>query len=542
MSLAPSATPDATPVAPGPRAGSDSTISRYAVDPLLLQRLSRLVVAGPRAERHTSVTPMTGAALASLPQSTPADVQTAIEQGRAAQRPWARLPLAHRAQVLLRFHDLVLANQRTLMDLIQLESGKARIDAFEEVASIAISARHYARRAADYLGERHLSGAIPVLSRTQVVRRPIGVVGIVSPWNFPLTLPIGDTLPALMAGNAVVLRPDRETSLTALYAAWLLHEAGLPDGVLQVVVGNGATVGQAVVDTADYVAYTGSTPTGRRVGAAAAARLVGFSLELGGKNSLYIRPDANLSKAIEGVRRAAFGSAGQLCMHGERLILHERVADEFLAGFLPRVRAMRLGPALEFGFDMGSLLSQAQLDRVDGHVQDAVAHGARVLVGGRARPDLGPFFYEPTVLDGVTDGMACRDEETFGPVLSVYRVASDAEAVALANDTAYGLHAGIWTRDVAAGRRIAAQISTGTVSINEGHAASWGSMGSPLGGMKQSGLGRRHGPEGMTKYTEVQSITAQHLITLGPQLGLRDRQFAGVFSVGLKALKAWGIR
>lgn len=528
--------------ATSPPAPLRDELGEYAVSPALVAALSRMVVAGPRATRHTSHTPMSGAPLAEVPESSVADVAMAIDQGRAAQRSWARRPIAVRAQVMLRLHDLVLQHQGTLLDLIQLESGKARAHAFEEIADVAITARYYARTAADHLATRHTLGALLALSRTETVRHPHGVVGIVSPWNFPLSLPITDTIPALMAGNAVVLRPDSQTALSALYGAMLLRDAGLPDGVLQVVVGAGATIGQAVVDRADYVSYTGSTETGRRVGESAASRLVGCSLELGGKNSLYVRPDADLAVAVEGVRRATYASGGQLCMHGERLLLHEAIADEFLARFLPSVEAMRVGTALEFGFEMGSLLSQRQLDRVDGHVRDAVERGARVLAGGRPLPEIGPFCYAPTVLDGVTPDMACRDEETFGPVLAVYRVASDEEAVRLANDTAYGLHAGIWSRDVPGARAVARRIRTGTVSINEGYAASWSSLGSPMGGMKQSGLGRRHGAEGILKYTESQSITAQHLVTFGPQFGLSDKQFAGLFTVGLKALKALGAK
>ena len=534
MSAAPDRITDSTPRALDP--------SPYAVSAALVTALSRIVVAGPRAQRHTSVTPMTGQPLADLPQSTEADVARAVDQARAAQRAWARRPIAHRAHVMLRLHDLVLEHRNTLLDLIQLESGKARSHAFEEVADVAITARYYARTAPVHLAPRHTLGALLALSRTETERLPHGVVGIVSPWNFPLSLPITDTIPALMAGNAVVLRPDRETSLSALYGAMLLREAGLPDGVLQVVVGAGATIGQAVVDLTDYVSYTGSTETGRRVGQAAAARLVGCSLELGGKNSLYVRADADLDVAVEGVRRASFASGGQLCMHGERLLLHESIADEFLARFIPSVAAMRVGTALEFGVDMGSLLSQAQLDRVDAHVRDAVAHGARVLTGGRALPEVGPFCYAPTVLEGVTPAMLCRDEETFGPVLAVYRVSSDEAAIALANDTAYGLHAGIGSRDVRSARAVARLIRTGTVSINEGYAASWSSLDSPMGGMKASGVGRRHGPEGITKYTEAQSVTAQYLIRFGPQFGLSDEQFADLFTHGLKVLKAVGAK
>lgn len=498
--------------------------------------LSRLVVSQGAARRLTRA-PATGAPLAEVPASTPDDVAAAAGAARAAQPAWARTPLADRARVLLRFHDLVLDRQSEVLDLIQLENGKARASAYEEVADVALVARHYARRAAHYLAPQRVRGLVPGLTGARVLRHPVGVVGVISPFNYPLTLSVGDALPALVAGNAVVLKPDPQTTLTALWSAALLTEAGLPDGVLQVVSGAGE-VGSGLVDVVDHVVFTGSTATGRLVGAAAGRRLIGATLELGGLNALYVADDADLAVAAEGAVRACFSSTGQLCVSMERLVVHEAIADAFLAELLPLVRALRLGAALDYSADVGSLTSPAQLDRVRGHVEDSVAQGARVLAGGRHRPDVGPLFYEPTVLDDVPPDAPVVTEETFGPVVMVTRVRDDEHAVAVVNGTDLGLNASVWSRDVARARRVAQRLEVGSVGINDGYAAAWGSTAAPIGGAKDSGVGRRHGAEGIWATTRTQTVVVQRGAHLGLGLGRLyarpPEQWTGLFTTGLR--------
>ncbi|MDQ0685771.1 succinate-semialdehyde dehydrogenase/glutarate-semialdehyde dehydrogenase [Streptomyces achromogenes] len=521
------------PVPTGVRTAAD------VVTPELVAQLTKGVTGSGRTANHT---PFTGEKLADLPESTPEDVLKAYEAARAAQAVWAQTPVRERAAVLLRFHDLVLERQAEVLDLIQLETGKARLHAHEEVQAVAVAARHYGRKAPSYLRPKRHAGAMPTLTKVTELRHPRGVVGQIAPWNYPLELSVGDALPAFVAGNAVVMKPDTETCLTALWARDLLVEAGLPADVFQVVLGEGPVVGPEVVRHADYVSFTGSTRTGREVAQGAAARLIGVSLELGGKNAMLVLEDADIEKAAAGAVRACFSSAGQLCISIERLYVHESIADAFVERFAARTRAMRLGTSLAYGADMGSLVGERQLETVTRHVEEAVAKGATVVAGGVARPDVGPYFFEPTILDGVTEPMSVCTEETFGPVVSIYRFKTDDEAIEHANSTPYGLNSSVWTKDGRRGREVAARVRAGTVNINEGYAAAYGSVQSPMGGMKDSGLGRRHGSDGILKYTEAQTVAQQRLLPMAPALGMDDEKYAAFMSTSLKVMKALRLR
>ncbi|HEY4993800.1 MAG TPA: succinic semialdehyde dehydrogenase [Nakamurella sp.] len=505
-------------------------------------RLLRHAVVGPAAERATTVAPFTGRPAASLPLSTQDDVEAAFATARSAQRAWALRSPRQRARVLLRFHDLLLDRRAEGLDIAQIETGKARRDAFEELLDCALNARHYGRVGPGLLAPDRRLGVFLALTRTVEHHHPKGVVGVIAPWNYPITLAVSDALPALLAGNAVVLRPDSQTTVTALWVVDLLYRAGLPDGLLPVVIGAGATVGAWVIDRADYVMFTGSTRVGRGVGARCGERLIGCSLELGGKNALVVRADADIVRAAAIAERACFANSGQLCVGTERLYVHEAIADEFLAAFLARVGRLRPLPRVGWGAGLGSLISARQRDAVLRHIDDAVAKGAELLAGGYALPAVGPFYVAPTVLRGVTpDMLVCRDE-TFGPVVSVYTFGTDDEAVAMANDSEFGLNASVLTGDTRAGRAMAVRIQAGTVNVNEAYGSTWGSTAAPMGGMKASGLGRRHGVEGLLKYTESQTVSVQLVQGFGAPLRRTDEQWASILTAGARVLKRLGVR
>jgi len=420
--------------------------------------------------------------------------------------------------------------------------GKARFSAWQEILQVANIARHYARVGEKYLAPKSVRGAIPGLTKVAETRVPKGVVGIISPWNYPFYLGVGDAIPALLAGNGVVSKADSQTALTLLFARELMGRAGLPTDLWQIVVGRGSVIGTALIDEVDYIGFTGSTATGRIVGEQAGRRLIGASLELGGKNPLIVRQDADLTKAAEGCVASSFANTGQMCIHTERVLVHAEVYDAFKAALVKATEALRLGQTYDYTVDIGSLASEAQLDTVVDHVENARAHGATVLTGGRARPDLGPLVYEPTVLEGVDESMTVCAEETFGPVISLYPFSTDAEAIELANRGSYGLSASIWTKDTHQARLMAAVIRSGSVNINDGAAAAAGSIEAPMGGMGDSGLGRRHGAEGIRKYTEAQTVAEQRGMALGPPASMAVEKFVAMTNGQLKLLRKLRVR
>jgi len=492
----------------------------------LAKLASHITLAPEPHEEIAECAPFTGAELGRIPAGREGDVELAVSRARAAKPAWAARSFADRGRIFLRFHDLVLERQNEGLDLIQLETGKARRHAFEEILDTAIVARYYARHSRRLLRPRRRKGALPALTKTWEFHTPVGVVGFIVPWNFPLSLAITDAVPALMAGNSAVLKPDQRTSFTALWAVDLLREAGLPADVFAVVTGEGPVLGPALGARVDHLMFTGSTRTGRLVARQAAERLIGCSLELGGKNPMIVLADADLEAAVEGAIRGCFVAAGQVCVSIERLYVHQSRWEAFLDRFVERTRGLQLGAARDYTVEMGSLTSERQLHTVEAHVQDALEKGATLLAGGRRRPDLGPLFYEPTILTNVGANMKLYAEETFGPVVSVYPFATEAEAVERANATTYGLSSSIWTRDTARGMRLARQIRAGSVNINEAYAATWGSVDSPIGGMKESGLRPRHGAEGILKFTETQTVAVERLLPIAPSHGMSAETYA----------------
>ncbi|MEA2247826.1 MAG: hypothetical protein QOH46_2355 [Solirubrobacteraceae bacterium] len=434
-------------------------------------------------------------------------------QARGAQPAWEALGFDGRGRVLLRAQRWLLDNGERVIETIVSETGKAWEDAqLAELAYGASAFGFWARHAPRYLAdERVRSAAVFVRGKRMVLRyRPLGLVGVIGPWNYPLTNSFGDAIPALAAGNSVILKPSELTPLTSLLLAEGLRECGVPPGVFQVATGR-AAAGEALIDEADMIMFTGSTETGRRVMARAAQTLTPVSLELGGKDPMIVLSDADLERAAGHAVYYAMLNTGQTCVSVERVYVEAPVYDAFVEKVTERARALRHGPPAGPGsVDVGAMTHAPQVDLVERHVEDARAKGARVLVGGTRGARGAGHWYAPTVLADVTHDMAIMREETFGPTLPVMKVADADEAIRLANDSPYGLGASVFGRDVARAEAVARRVEAGAVCVNDA-VVNYQALELPMGGAKASGMGHRHGPGGIRKFTQAQALLVSHV-------------------------------
>ncbi len=446
-----------------------------------------------------SVNPATGEVLGELVCTTAEEVRSAVLRAKQAQPAWQATPVKRRVEVLRRFQQLLQQRSQEVATLICREAGKPVVEALgTEVLVVLDAAEFYIRNAVRLLRPEPLPHANPAMKtkRGRLLREPYGVIGIIAPWNYPFSILTIETLSALVAGNAVVLKPSEFTPLIALELQRMLLAAGLDPALMQVVIGEGA-VGAALTEAPiDKLIFTGSVGTGRRVGEAAARRLMPVVLELGGKDPMIVLDDADLEIASSGALWGAFMNAGQTCLSVERCYVHRSRYEEFLELCRQKIARMRVGNGLESEVEMGPLIHDRQLRIVDEHVRDAVQRGARLLIGGKPLTELGPNFYAPTLLADVTPDMKVMREETFGPLLPVAPFDSDDDAVRLANDSDFGLAASVWTGNRKRGEALAARIQAGTVMIND-VISCFGIAEAPHGGVKLSGIGRTHGKIGL---------------------------------------------
>ena len=450
--------------------------------------------------------PATGEEIGRVPLTLPEEVARAVGRARAAQPAWAAKSFRDRGRLIMQARKIILKELDEIALLISRETGKPAAEAIAMELAPSLDLMQYFARETETLLEReriHI-GLYGLMGRmSYLVYKPIGVIGIISPWNFPWATPMAEVVMALMAGNAVVLKPSELTPLTALKIKQVLTRAGLPNDSLQVVTGDGSTGAALVGAGVDKIMFTGSVATGRRVAEAAANYLIPVVLELGGKDPMIVLEDANIENTARGAIWGAFANCGQSCSSVERCYVQESIADKFTDAVVAETR--RLQQSGDKQADLGSMISEQQLRVVERHVYEATARGAVALTGGERVADAAGPFFPPTVLTNVNHEMEIMREETFGPVLPIMTFKTDDEAVRLANDSDFGLTASVWTNDLARGRALAERIDAGTVTVNEvvyTHAIAQ----TPWGGVKQSGFGRTHGRAGL-----LELVNAQHI-------------------------------
>ena len=481
--------------------------------------------------------PATGETVRSVPDLGADAVAEMAVRGRRAQPEWEAYGFDGRARVLLRAQKWLMDNAQRVADTIVSETGKTYEDAnLAEIGYGGNAFGFWAKNGPEYLADESVKSSQILVKGKKLIQRyrPLGLIGVIGPWNYPLTNSFGDCIPALMAGNSVILKPSEITPLTSLLMAEGLRECGLPENVLQIATGRGET-GAALIEHVDMIMFTGSTRTGRKVAEAAARRLIPASLELGGKDPMIVLADADLERAANFATYFSMQNAGQTCISIERVYVEEPVYDEFVAKVSAKVRALRVGnPEGGFGtVEVGAITFPPQLETIKDHVEDAVQRGARVLTGGQQVPGAGRF-YEPTVLVDVDHTMKCMTEETFGPTLPIMKVADADEAVRLANDSPYGLGASVFSRDAARGEAIARRLEAGAANVNDAM-INYTVLELPMGGAKTSGIGSRHGAGGIRKYCSQQAIVVTAKMAMKKELFMypyktrTSRLLAGVF-------------
>ncbi len=452
--------------------------------------------------------PATGEEIGRAPLTMPEEVARAVGRAREAQRKWGEQSLSQRGRLIMKARKIILQEMEEIALLISRETGKPVTEAFSMELSTSLDLMQYfASKAASMLSPRRISvGQYALMGRSSYeIYKPLGVIGIISPWNFPWATPLDEVVMALLAGNTVVLKPSELTPLTGLKIKDVFKRAGLADGVLEVATGDGSTGAALVGAGVDKIMFTGSVATGRRVAEAAAKYLTPVVLELGGKDPMIVLDDANIPNAARGAIWGAFANAGQCCAAVERCYVHESIAEAFIAEVVKETKSLNLSIGSDNTADIGPMTSERQLLVVQRHVDEALDKGATALTGGdRVADSVAPFF-PPTILVNVSHEMDVMREETFGPVLPIMTFKTDEEAIRLANDSIYGLTASVWTGNITRGRRLAERIDAGTVTVNE-VLYTHGIASTPWGGVKQSGLGRTHGRAGLLELVSPRHI------------------------------------
>ena len=484
------------------------------------------------------INPITSEIIGSVPQTPTDEIREAIERARDAQSVWAEKSVSERVRLIRHWADLVWQNQETIIKMNRSETGKTDSGAFLEILVLDNILQYYIHHAPSFLKTQKRTTVVPILQKAKVFYKPHGVVGVISPWNYPYLLALIDLVPALIAGNSVLLKPSEITPFTAEYAVKLMHEAGIPQDVVQVIHGDGRA-GATLVEHVDYIAFTGSTAIGRKVAETAAKRLIPYSLELGGKDPCIVLEDADLDMTAAGLMRSAFENAGQVCISIERVYADSRIYDALMDKLNYYASRFEMGSGDGMDVHMGSMTNIRELERTEAHIHDAISKGAKVVFGGRRRTDLGPLFFEPTILADVDHSMDVMRQETFGPILPVMKFHSIEEAIRLANDSEYGLSASIFTRDFKRAEQIALRLDTGDVSVNRPQMAV-ATPSLPSGGQRNSGVGRRNGKEGLLRFTHTQSFLSDSLFAQQPELRLADPtslQFAMILRVIRRYIK-----